>query len=105
MTYKVYWTETFKKEYKKLSKSEQERIQNFIHNQLTKNPNLGKSLSVYNIREKKLNGRRVYYIVYEDKVIVLMVAISSKKNQQTTIDLIKTQLPIFMKLVEELSSK
>jgi mRNA-degrading endonuclease RelE of RelBE toxin-antitoxin system len=105
MLYKVYWTETFKKEFSKLPKPEQDRVQNFIHKQLTTNPTVGKPLSVYNIREKKLNGRRVYYIFYEDKVIVLMVAISGKKDQQETIDLIKTQLPAFMQLVEELSSK
>ena len=105
MIYKVYWTETFKNEFKELPKFEQERVQKFIHNQLITNPNVGKPLSVYNIREKKFNGRRIYYIVYEDKVIVLMVAISGKKDQQSTINLIKTQLPYFMRLVDDLSKK
>jgi mRNA-degrading endonuclease RelE of RelBE toxin-antitoxin system len=105
MAFKVFWTETFKKEYLGLPVDEQKRIQKFIRKQLAVNPNVGKPVSITNIREKKLNGRRVYFIVYETKVIVLMVAISGKKDQQATIDLLKSNLDNFLRLAEELEKE
>ena len=84
MLYKVYWTETFRQRFDELPKAEQERIETLIK-KLTENPRQGKPLGVYNIREKRIGVRRVYYIVYDKYVIVLMVAISGKKDQQLTI--------------------
>ncbi len=52
-------------------------------------------------REKKLNGRRVYYLVYEEFVVVLMVCISNKKSQQAKIDYIKARLPEYYGMIKE----
>ena len=51
-------------------------------------------------REKKLNGTRVYYLVYEGFVMVLMVAVSDKKTQQATIDAIKERLDSYYAYVK-----
>jgi len=37
-------------------------------------------------RELKNKKYRVYYVIFEDKVVVMLVGISVKKNQQKTID-------------------
>jgi len=102
MAYKVFRTATFTKKFKKLPKEEQLIINKFIKETLTVNPR-GKPLGVHGIMEKKIKGRRIYYIVYEGYLIVLMVAISGKRDQQDTIDTIRKYLPEFLKLVEELS--
>lgn len=52
-------------------------------------------------REKKLNGNRIYYLVYEEFVIVLMVAVSDKRTQQGTIDDIKRRLDEYYTLVKD----
>jgi len=52
-------------------------------------------------REKKLNENRIYYLVYEEFVIVLMVAVSDKKTQQDTIDDIKRRLDEYYTFVRD----
>lgn len=102
--YKVYQTLEFKKLYGKLPAAEQRMVDNIIH-RLAENPNQGKPLGFHNIREKKIGGRRVYYIVYESYLVVLMVAISDKKTQQETIDLINELLPEYLNMIKEMAKK
>lgn len=98
--YKVYRTATFEREFEKLPKLEQNKIEKFEQKQLTENPFVGDKICYDFFREKRLNGRRVYYIIYKEKVIVLLVAISDKKTQQETIDEIKIHLDLYYDLVE-----
>jgi len=63
--------------------------------QLAANPFLGAPLGYPFLREKRIRGRRIYYFVYEDLQLVLLVATSGKKDQQATIDHLKKQLPVF----------
>jgi mRNA-degrading endonuclease RelE of RelBE toxin-antitoxin system len=60
--YKVYRTETFDKQVKKLPKEEQKQIAR-IEYQLKINPFVGKPLGYKFFREKKIRGKRVYYLV------------------------------------------
>jgi mRNA-degrading endonuclease RelE of RelBE toxin-antitoxin system len=85
MVYAVYTTESFDRETEKLSKDEQERIQK-IYLQLKENPFVGDQLQYRNLREKRIREKRVYYLVYDDFKVVLVVAVSGKKNQQATIN-------------------
>ena len=100
MKFKVFRTKTFDKLFDKLPKSEQKEIERF-EEKLVENPFVGKPLGLIFFREKKLNGRRVYYLIYEDIVVVLMAAISNKKTQQATIDAIKEKLEEYHKIVKE----
>ena len=100
MKFKVFRTKSFDREFDKLPKTEQIEIENF-EKKLAENPFAGKPLGYVFFREKKLNGRRVYYLVYEDFVIVLMVAISDKKTQKATIDSIKVNLGIYYDMIKE----
>lgn len=105
MQFKVFRTLTFDKDFNKLPKSEQEEIEKFEKKQLIENPFVGKPLGFIFLREKKLNNRRVYYLIYKEFVIVLMVAISDKKTQQATIENIKENLDAYYELIKEKLSK
>lgn len=100
MKFKIFRTKTFDKEFDKLPHSEQSEIEKFEEH-LSENPFAGKPLGFVFFREKKLNSRRVYYLIYEEFVIVLMVSISDKKTQQATIDAIKEHLKDYYTTVKE----
>jgi mRNA-degrading endonuclease RelE of RelBE toxin-antitoxin system len=101
MTYEVYTTETFDKEMSKLSNSDKKILQKMFL-QLKENPFVGDQIRYPFFREKRLREKRVYYLVYKDKLVVLMVALGGKKIQQETIDEIIKLLPDFKKYVERL---
>lgn len=100
MDFKVFRTSTFEKEFSKLAKTEQVAIEKF-EKKLVESPYLGKPLGYDFLREKKLNGKRVYYLIYQDLIIVLMVAVSGKKAQQATIDSIRGNFDFYRELVKE----
>ena len=102
--FKVFRTSTFDKELSKLSRVEQIAIQKF-ERKLVENPYIGKPLGYDFLREKKFDGRRAYFLIYESFVIVLMLAVSDKKAQQETIDNIKQRLDEYYKFVKETLSR
>lgn len=59
------------------------------------NPYVGKPLSYEFFREKKVKNYRVYYLIYEEYVVVFVVALSSKKEQQKVINTIKYLIPSY----------
>ena len=85
MVYVVYTTESFDEETSKLSQDFQNRIKQ-IFLQLKENPYVGDQLRYRFLREKRLEEKRIYYLVYDDLKAVLVVAISGKKDQQATIN-------------------
>ncbi len=85
MVYAVYTTEKFDKEMMKLSEEEQKRIKKIFF-QIKDNPYVGDQLRYKFLREKRLQEKRIYYLVYDDLQAVLIVAISNKKTQQETIN-------------------
>jgi putative component of toxin-antitoxin plasmid stabilization module len=52
-------------------------------------------------REKKFDGKRLYYLVYSDVYVVLALAISDKKAQQATINQILLHLAEYQQYVFE----
>lgn len=100
--YSVFRTAKFDKELeKKFSRSEISEVENFERKQLTNNPYVGDPLSYRFFREKKLGGKRVYYLIYDELKAVLMVATSDKKTQRTTIDEIRQHLDGYHQVIEE----
>ena len=94
--YTIYRTAMFDKEFDKiLSHEDQKHVQNFEKKQLTQNPLLGKPLGVSFLREKKVEHKRVYYLIYDDLKAVLMVGISDKKAQEHMIQDIKEHLKLY----------
>lgn len=98
--FRILTTSVFDKLFEKLSKTEKNRIIKLKDN-LKKNPFVGKPLGYSFFREKKIEGNRLYYLIYEDKLIILFVFYSNKKLQQKTIDNIKSELEKYKLLVEK----
>jgi len=93
--FRVYKGPKFQKEVEKLlTKSEQEEMEKFITD-LKKGDIHGKPLTYDYFREKKIGGKRLYFLIYQEIEIVLLISVSTKKYQQETIDEIKWFLPQF----------
>ena len=88
----------------KLSIKEKERIQNIVQ-QLKENPYVGDQLQIRILREKRLDEKRIYYVIFEDLKAVLIVAISNKKTQQKTIDLMGSRLNEYRDYLNNILSK
>ena len=69
------------------------------------NPYVGDQLQIKILREKRLEEKRIYYLVFDDLKAVLVVAISDKKTQQETIDRIIRYLKEYRYLLENLLKK
>lgn len=103
MAYAVYALEVFDKEMNKLSLDYSSKIEK-IFLQLKDNPYVGDPIRYKFFREKRIKEKRVYYLVYDDLKIVLMVAIGGKKAQQETIDKIVSYFGEYRNYAEKLSN-
>ena len=104
MAFRVIGTSTYMQEVGKLQKSYQIQAGK-IPTKLTENPLAGKPLGYPFLRETRVKEKRIYYLVYENLKLVLLVAISGKKDQQATIDHIKSQLAEFRTVAEEIAKQ
>lgn len=102
--YKVIATDTYQKEIDRWTKADKE-IAEKLPNKLSINPLIGKPLSYPFLREKRIREKRVYYLIYHDLNLVLLVATSSKKDQKETIAYIKRYLTDFRILAESISKQ
>ena len=84
----------------KLDFSEQGRISGF-EQQLKGEPYSGKQLGYEFFREKKFDGKRVLFLVYEEHQIVFMITITDKSAQQSDIDMIKANLDVYRDILEK----
>lgn len=102
--HKILETEIFRKRFNKLiPKNSIEYIQKAIR-KLENNPyNQGKPLGYRFVRELKFKKFRIYYLIYDKYLIVLLITVSNKKNQQETINLIKKNLSEYLKSVKNIS--
>ena len=92
--YKIFITDEFKRDFNKYDKSIQDQIEKVIE-QLKSNPYAGKQLNYKFFREKKIGNYRIYYLIYDKYVVVSIVALSKKRNQQQIIDKIKMLFPYY----------
>ena len=97
--FRVVGTATYLEELSRWPKTDREIAEKFPL-KLVENPHAGKLLHYPCLREKRVSGRRIYYLVYDDLELVLLVATSGKKDQQETIEHIKTNLNEFRKVAE-----
>jgi len=99
--FKVIGTDTYLEEIGKWTKSDRVIAEKIPH-QIAINHYSGSPLGYRFLREKRVKEKRVYYLVYEDLQLVLLVATSGKKDQQATIDHIKGNLDEFRTVAEEI---
>ena len=98
----IYETKEFQEQTRRWSSEELERIMK-VYLQLRENPYVGKPIRYSFLREKKIGGKRIYYLIYEKQIIVLLVGASEKKNQQERINEITRNLAVFRDEAERLS--
>ena len=95
----------FEKEYHKLPPTMQSRFQEQFK-KLKENPyGIGKPLGFPWFRELKNDGFRVYYLIYDQQILVLFVGVSTKRNQQQIIDIVKKNLKLFKEFVDNRTKK
>ena len=100
--YRVFKTREFDSDFEKLEKPEKERVLKFLAQLSEKGGSVGKPLSgLPFFREKKFEGNRLYYLIYENFCVVLAVAISNKKAQRATINAILAKLAYYQQYVVE----
>ncbi|MDO8428681.1 MAG: hypothetical protein Q7S92_05710 [Candidatus Diapherotrites archaeon] len=87
MTFGVYETETLIRLRKKMEKHEIEWMEK-VKREIKENPFTGKPLQVPWFREKKFEGKRLYYLIYENLGKILLVRFAGKKEQQEIINFI-----------------
>ena len=99
-SYRLFKTVQFDEKCAQLTLFEKARVEAFL-DQLTRDPSMiGKPLGVHFFREKKFNGKRLYYLVYGEWKAVLIVNISDKKEQALTIAKIRMALARYKEFVQ-----
>ena len=89
--YRLLRTDSFESDFNKvippnLKDKARKKIRSLEHN-----PRKGKVLSYDFLREIKIDKFRIYYMIYDDIVTILLIAVSNKKTQQQMIDKIKKE--------------
>lgn len=102
MQYKVFSTAEFDKLFNRLDAQTKHRI-NKVLLDLKSNPYNSKQLSYKFFREKKIGVYRIYFLVYDDLLIVFVISLSDKKSQQKTIDAIKKLIPKYKDEISRLA--
>ncbi len=102
MPFKVFTTQEFDKDIILLEKAEQERIEKILKQLKEQGGDVGKPLSGLTFfREKKFEGKRLYFLVYKELSVILVVGISNKKAQQATINRILLDVAEYQQVVFE----
>jgi|SRR3989344_8737569 len=100
MVFRVFRSKWYDTKHTKLIKSEKEVVEK-IEQHLKNEPFTGKPLGYKFFREKKFNGKRLLFLVYEEHKAIFLITITDKKAQQQVIDLIKANLDIYKDALEE----
>ena len=98
--YLIYTTSKFDDDFSKLDNSIQEQIQKEIE-QLEINPYVGKPLGYRFFREKKVRNYRFYYLIYDEYIVVFVVALSDKNSQQNAINTIRSLIPYYREEIKK----
>jgi|SRR3989344_1981453 len=99
--FRVFRSNWYEEKLNKLDNNEIQRIEK-IEQHLKEEPFSGKPLSYKFFREKKLNGKRMLFLVYEEHNSIFLITITDKKAQQNEIDLIKANLDIYKDKIKKL---
>lgn len=100
LKYEIYTTDGFDNDFEKLDNSLKIQIDNSLE-QLLINPYVGRSLGYRFFREKKLKNYRIYYLIYDEYVVVFVIALSDKKGQQQAINKIKQFIPLYKEEIKK----
>ena len=99
--YRVIGTNTYLDEISKWTKTDYEAAEK-IPAKISANPFSGDSVGYKFFREQRVREKRVYYLIYDDLKLILLIATSSKKDQQSKINYIKHHLKDFRELADKI---
>jgi putative component of toxin-antitoxin plasmid stabilization module len=101
----VYYTHEFERQFKKMNRFLRFRINKTVKNIKSKSGNVGDIIAgLPFFREVRINGKRLYFLVYSHISVVLIVALSNKKVQQATIKRILRELENYWEYVVKIST-
>lgn len=103
--FRIFATEEFEKDYRRLDTSEQIRITKIIEQLRQQGDAVGKPFGASIFKEKKFDGKRVYFLVYKELSTILIVALGDKKAQQATINAILSELSGYQRYINETLKK
>ena len=104
--YRIFTTKEFDSDFESLDNSEKIRVKKILKQLKEKGMDVGKPLSgLLFFREKRFNGKRLYFLSYKEFYVILAIAISDKKAQQATINRILLDLVEYQKYVYETLKK
>lgn len=98
--YRVFRSGKYEKKMNSLDKSEFDRVIKFEQS-LKLEPFNGKPLGYEFFRDKKFDGKRIIFLIYEQFKCVFLITITDKKLQQQEINLIKANLEIYKEEIEK----
>lgn len=101
--YEIIKTEQFIKKFNSLDNSIKLELEKELE-QLKINPYSGKPLGYKFFREKKVRCFRIYYIIYDNYLLVFVLAISDKKDQQKVINTIRNLIPYYKEYIKKLKN-
>jgi len=91
--FRLFTTEEFDQDYAKLDNSDKLRVDKILKQLKEKGDNVGKYLAGLSFfREKKFDGKRLHFLIYNSINTIFVIAISDKKAQQSTINQILQEL-------------
>src|SRR3989344_1157613 len=98
----VVLTEEVERQFRKLDASEYCRAMKILkqlqeHGDIVGTPLAG----LWFFREKRINGKRLYYLAYPSLMGILIVAVSEKKSQQATIDRIIADIARYGQIIHD----
>ena len=80
--FRVFRSDWYDAKFNKLSKTEQERVSTF-EQQLKLEPYSGKPLGYKFFREKKFDGKRLLFLIYEEHKVLFLITIPKDINNYT----------------------
>ena len=90
--FRVIKTREFEEDFLSLDESEKRRVRKIMNQLKQRGDNVGKPLGRFYFREKKFGGKRLYFLVYKEFLVILALGIGNKKMQQKTINKILLEL-------------
>lgn len=100
MVFRVFRSEWYEKKLNRLDSSEIKHVGEF-EQRLKSEPYSGKPLGYKFFREKKFDGKRLLFLVYEEHKAIFLITITDKKAQQHEIDMIKSNLDIYKDILDK----
>ena len=97
--FRVFITKEFEGDFDNLDESDKKRVRKIMKQLKEQGDSVGKPLGKPYFREKKFEGKRLYFLVYKQFMIILAVGISSKKMQQTSINKIISEIREYEKFI------